>query len=157
MVKSLTDRLSTLKQQLSLADSASGTDSALNQASDQPSSNQLNQSSLSAKPASHQSTTLVAKKNPTNLPDNPVDPSVDQKFNLVIYGVKENSKRTQRRARTKLDIKACVQVMEEAFNDEKVKRSYSLGMKWEVWVLKGGRCDISHLIECHYETELKHS
>ena len=41
LVKSLTDRLSTLEQQSCSADSASITDSALNQASDQPSSNQL--------------------------------------------------------------------------------------------------------------------
>ena len=113
LVKSLTDRLSTLEQQISSADSTSGTDSASNQASDQPSSNQLNQSSLPAKPAPHQSATLVSKNHPTNLPDNPVD----RKFNLVIYGVKENPKRTQRRACTKLDIEACVQVLKQPDDD----------------------------------------
>ena len=108
LVKSLNDRLSTLEQQISSADS--GTDFASNQASDQPSSNQLNQSSLPAKPIPHQSATLVAKKHPANLPDN----AVDQKFNLVIYGIKENPKGTQRRAHTKLDIEACVQLLKQA-------------------------------------------
>ena len=117
LVKSLTDRLSTLEQQSCSADSASITDSALNQASDQPSSNQLNQSNPPAKPTAHQSGTLVAKKHPTNLPDNPVD----RKFNLVIYGIKENPKGTQRRARTKLDIEACVQVLKQADDDISVQ------------------------------------
>ena len=117
LVKSLTDRLSILEQQSCSADSASVTDSALNQASDQPSSNQLNQSNPPAKPTAHQSATLVAKKHPTNLPDNPVD----WKFNLVIYGIKENPKGTQTRARTKLDIEACVQVLKQADDDISVQ------------------------------------
>ena len=79
----------------------------------QTSPNQISQSGQPTKSASHQSATLRANKSPTSLPDN----SVDRKFNLVIYGVKENPTGTQRRARIKADIEKCVQILKQADDD----------------------------------------
>ena len=91
LVKSLSNSLSSLLNQINPTGSTSSADSVSNLVNNQPLANQL---SHSTKSASHQSTILLANKSPSSLPDN----SVDQKFNLVIYGVKENTTGTQRRA-----------------------------------------------------------
>ena len=52
---------------------------------------------------------------------NTIDNSVDRKFNIVIYGVKESPKGTQKNARTKLDIDSCVQILKQANDDISVQ------------------------------------
>ena len=50
-----------------------------------------------------------------------IDNSVDRKFNIAIYGVKESPKGTQRSARTKSDIHSCVQILKQANDDISVQ------------------------------------
>ena len=50
-----------------------------------------------------------------------LDNPVDQKFNPVIYGIKESPKGTPRSARTKTDIKSCVQILKQADDDISVQ------------------------------------
>ena len=75
--------------------------------------NQPSQSSESLNSTRNRTATLLTGKPPASLPDN----SVDRKFNLVIYGVKEHPKGTDRRARSKSDIDNCVRILKQADND----------------------------------------
>ena len=45
------------------------------------------------------------------------DNSTDRKFNVVIYGIKENPSGTPRSARTKSDIDSCVHILKQANDD----------------------------------------
>ena len=67
--------------------------------------------------------TSFANKPPTSFPNN----IVHRKFNLVIYGVKENPKGTERRAQTKSDNQKCGQILKQADNDVSVQSIY----RWE--------------------------
>ena len=113
LVKSFSTKLYSLENQINPTDSALGADSVSNQVCNQSSHKKLSQSSQSGKSPPHQSTTSFANKPPTSLPDNPVD----WKFNLVIYGIKENPKGTERRAWTKSDVEKCKQILKQADDD----------------------------------------
>ena len=60
------------------------------------------------------------------VPDNPID----RKFNVVVYGIKENPTGTPRSARTKSDIDCCVHILKEANNDiteQSIRDCFRLG------------------------------
>ena len=60
------------------------------------------------------------------VPDNPID----RKFNVVVYGIKENPTGTPRSARTKSDIDCCVHILKEANNDiteQSIRYCFRLG------------------------------
>ena len=127
LVKTLSDRLSSIERQTIPPDATHSTELASNEVINQLLPNQPSQSSESLNSTRNRTATPLTGKPPASLPDN----SVDRKFNLVIYGVKEHPKGTDRRARSKSDIDNCVRILKQADNDINIqsacKRLCTLG------------------------------